>query len=412
MKEVGENEVASVDLGSVHADFLHKRIAELETQVRRSQKMEAIGTLTGGIAHDFNNLLFMMLGYTEMTLDRFKGQEPVSRNLNKVLEAGNRAKDLIAQLLMFSRQTEGKLQPLKIQFVVKECMKLLRSTLPSSILIHEDIQTDFPEVCADPIQVHQMLINVCINASDAMENSRGTINITLKPVETRQLPEDFKDRPKARKWLLLSIQDDGNGMSAEICGRIFEPGFTTRGIEKRAGMGLFVVQDIVRKHQGYICVDSEEGRGSTVKIYLPFQQMDASPKRKIRVPMVGGSERILVVDDEMPIVSLLRDLLQGLGYGVEAFSSSIEALETFRRSPEEFDLVVTDKTMPYMGGEELAEEILGIRNDIPIILFTGFDKAESRETARKIGIRELLMKPVNIKELGACIRNVLDNPGG
>jgi PAS domain S-box-containing protein len=382
---------------------------KLEAQLRQTQKMEAIGTLAGGIAHDFNNILFAVIGFTELALSHAPKESSLQNDLQQVLKAGGRAKDLVKQILAFSRQAEQEIGPVQIKLIVKETLKLLRASLPTTIEILQDIQSD-SMVMADPTQIHQVLMNLCTNAGYAMQETGGTLEVSLTNVEldshfTERYP-DMAPGPHIR----LTVSDTGHGMTPDVLDRIFDPFFTTKGLGEGTGMGLSVVHGIVKSFGGTITVYSEPGKGSTFHVYLPIVE-DLKDEREIEATglLPTGNERILLIDDEKLLADIGKRILASLGYEVITRTSSIEALELFRAQPDRFDLVITDMTMPNMTGGELAREFMQIRPDIPIILCTGFSKLITEDKAKAMGIRELVMKPFAIRDMADTIRKVLDS---
>ncbi len=383
--------------------------AKLRTQLRQAQKMEAIGTLAGGIAHDFNNILFSIFGYTEMTIDMVTENSAARKNLMQVLKAADRAKNLVQQILAFSRESSQELRPLRIQPVIKESLKLLRASLPSTIEIRQDIDEKCGSVMGDSTQIHQIMMNLCTNAYHAMLESGGLLRVTLG--ETELGPDDTACYPnmKPGAYLKLSVSDTGHGMINETMERIFDPYFTTKDIDKGTGLGLSVVHGIIKSHKGHISVYSEPGLGTTFHICLPLIRKNTSDEQKpvSDTPLSGKGERILLVDDEEQIVKMEKLMLERLGYEVMTLTSSSEALNLFRMKPEDFDLVITDMTMPGMTGVELSKELMSIRQDIPIILCTGFSEIITEQKAKAIGIGEYVMKPVLKIEIARAIRRAL-----
>ncbi|MBU1706733.1 response regulator, partial [bacterium] len=367
-----------------------------------------IGTLAEGIAHDFNNILAAMLGYTDMARKEIPKGNIARDDLEAVLKAGNRAKDLVKQILAFSRQTEHESQPIQIHPVVKEALKLLRASLPSTIEIREDINENCGAVMGDPTQIHQVLMNLCSNAQYAMKKKGGVLDVCLEAVDVDV--EQARANPNLSEgpYVVLTVSDTGHGMDAGTLERIFEPFYTKKPVGEGTGMGLSTTHGIVRSCNGVIMVSSELGKGSTFRIYLPKLKGEASEKTSEEKIIPRGSETILFVDDEEMLVELGQKMLGNLGYNVTARTSSIEALEAFRAQPDRFDLVVTDQTMPNMTGAELATEVMHIRPDMPVILVTGFSEAVTPEKAKQLGIRDYIQKPVVMAELGTAIRQVLD----
>jgi PAS domain S-box-containing protein len=381
---------------------------KLEARLQQAQKMEAIGTLAGGIAHDFNNILTAVLGYTEMALDDAEDGGLLHNNLQEVIVAGNRAKDLVKQILAFSRQAEQELRPVQVELIVKEAIKLLRASIPSTVEIEQDIQSH-SAILADSTQIHQVLMNLCTNADNAMRDTGGILKVSLSNVA---IDSEFEARRlgiNTGEYLCLRVGDTGHGIPAEVMGRIFDPFFTTKERDKGTGMGLSVVHGIIKSHRGAITVQSEVNIGTTFKVLLPIIQSQVHPSADSGDGLPTGNERILFVDDEKILADLGRQMLGRLGYSAECRTSSIEALELFKTRPDQFDLVITDMTMPNLTGEKLAQQLMSIRPDIPVILCTGFSEQITEEKAKKMGIRKYIFKPMVMNKLAQTVREVLDN---
>ena len=381
---------------------------ELEMQLHQAQKMEAIGTLAGGIAHDFNNILSAIIGYTELSLIDVDKESALHDYLQEVFRASERARDLVKQILTFSRQGEHELKPIQVKLIAKETIKFLRASLPTTIEIRQNIQSD-SLVMADPTQIHQLLMNLCTNAGHAMREKGGVLEVQLMDVDLEKGITAEHPELNPGPHLELSISDTGHGIPAHILGRIFDPFFTTKQKSEGTGMGLSVVHGIVGSYGGKIIVSSDPGQGSTFKVYVPTVERDHAP-----LPIAGGSiatgtERILYVDDEMALVNIGKQMLESLGYSVTGRTSSIEAMELFKAKPDQFDLVITDMTMPNMTGDELAKELIRIKREIPIILCTGYSNRINQQQAAAMGIRAFVSKPVLKKDIAKTIRNVLDN---
>ena len=383
---------------------------ELQTQLQQAQKMQAIGTMAGGIAHDFNNILFPIVGYTEMAMADLPEDSLTRSNLEEVLKAADRAKGLVRQILTFSRQSEQERKPLKIQPIVKEALTLLRASLPTTIEIRQKIDKACGAILADPIQIHQVMMNLCTNAYHAMREKGGVLGVTLTEVDIDSSDLGSNVDLKPGPYVRLTVSDTGRGMKRAEMERIFEPYFTTKGPGEGAGMGLAVVHGVARSHGGHITVYSEPGKGAAFHVYLP--RIDGSigiaPAAVPSEPAPSGTERVLLTDDEEQIVNMEQQMLERLGYHVTARTSSVEALKAFRAQPEKFDLVITDQTMPNMTGAELAQKLMGIRPDIPVILCTGFSEVIPEEKARAMGLRAYVMKPIVKSEIAKIIRRVLD----
>jgi PAS domain S-box-containing protein len=386
---------------------LEKESLRIQAQLQQAQKMEAIGTLAGGIAHDFNNILSAVLGYTEIALADAAKDSTLEKNLREVLKAGDRARDLVKQILTFSRQTEQELKPVQVKSIIKESLKLLRASLPTTIRIQSNIECD-SAVLADPTQIHQVLMNLCTNAAHAMRESGGLLQIDLSEVV---LDADFRNQYpdiSAGSYIKLAVSDTGHGMAGSIQKRIFDPFFTTKEPGEGTGMGLAVVLGIVKSHGGAVTMESHIAMGSTFNVFLPLIQAEVEVKHSLQASIPSGTERILFVDDELALVDLGKKILERLGYHVTTRTSSIEALELFIEQPEKFDLVITDMTMPNMTGDELAGRFMEVRPDIAVILCTGYSERISREKAQSMGIKEFILKPLVMSELGRTIRTVLD----
>ena len=380
---------------------------KLEEQLRQAQKMEAIGTLAGGIAHDFNNILTAILGYGELVLEQLPPDSQLHEEQGQVIRAGKRASELVKQILTFSRRSEQQLQPLQIQFVVKEALKLLRASIPSSIEIRQDVDVNCGPVLADPVQIHQVVMNLSTNAYQAMRETGGLLKVSLSTqvVEEASIMPDLHPGPH----VCLEVADTGCGMDSAVQARIFEPYYTTKGKGEGTGLGLALVHGIVTGLGGVVHVYSEPGQGTTFKVYLPLIAGGASEvvAGKGVIP-AGGDESILVVDDEEVLARWEQRVLTGLGYRVTIFTDSREALQAFRAKPEDFDLVLTDMTMPELNGAELAREMIGIRPGMPVILCSGFSTLIDAGEARALGIRAFLQKPVEKADLARAVRRVLD----
>ena len=382
-------------------------LKSLETQLQQAQKMEAIGTLAGGIAHDFNNILSSVLGYTELALDDAEEGTRLRRNLQSVISAGERARDLVQQILTFSRQSEKMFSPIQVKFIIKEALKLLRATLPTTIEIRQDIQSN-SLVFGDPTQIHQVLLNLCINADHAMREKGGILEVTLVDVDLDSLFIAKHPDMKPGTHLRLMVRDTGCGIPPHLLDRIFDPFFTTKDKGAGTGMGLSVVYGIVKTHGGAITVQSELGKDSVFNVFLPVIEKTIEREAPKEKPLSTGTERILFVDDEILLVSLGKEILESLGYDVTTRTSSIEALELFKARSERFDLVITDMTMPNLTGDELALKLAAIRPDIPIILCTGFSHKITEERAKEMGIKAFLLKPILKDVMAETVRSVLD----
>ncbi len=380
----------------------------LESKLQQSQKMESIGTLAGGIAHDFNNLLYPIIGFAEMLKEDLPQDSPEHGMAQEVFNAGKRGGELVKQILAFSRQSDHKLSPVRFQKILAEVLKLTRSTIPSDIQMHQDIQKDCGLIMAEETQLHQIAMNLITNAYHAVEKTSGEISIQLKEIMLDN--DDLKDSPlQPGQYVMLSVSDNGVGIPRGIMNNIFEPYFTTKEKGKGTGLGLAAVYGILTEHKGDIKVYSEEGKGTTFNVYLPLMKKSTEAVSiEKALNKLTGTERILLVDDEESVVRLEKQMLERLGYNVSARSDSLEALETFNSNPDGYDLVISDMTMPNMTGDQLAQELMSIRADIPIIICTGFSERINKEQAEANKVKGFLMKPVVKSEMAQMVRKVLD----
>ncbi len=387
-------------------DITHMK--QLENRLVQAQKMEAIGTLAGGIAHDFNNILGAIIGYSELVQDKVPEKGLERTNLGQVLKAAGRAKDLVQQILAFSRQSEQEEKPIQIGPLVKEALKMLRASIPTTIEIRQNIQKETGTILADPTQIHQVLMNLCANASHAMQDKGGVLEVNVEEVDADPaLVARYPDLETGR-YVKLTVQDTGHGMDPETVDRIFDPYFTTKEKGVGTGLGLSVVHGIVKGCEGTIGVKSEKGKGTTFDILLPSTETGADEEPGPLDVLPKGKEHILFVDDEDALVDIGRQMLETLGYRVEVRTSPMDALEAFQAKPDKFDLIITDMTMPQMTGDALAERLMAIRNDIPVILCTGFSHQMDEAKAMALGIKGFVMKPIVMRELAETVRNVLD----
>lgn len=385
----------------------------LEEQLIQAQKMEAIGTLAGGIAHDFNNILGAIIGYAGMAQEELQEGNPTRECVDEIYKAGERAKFLVQQILAFSRHVEAEKKPLMIGPILKEVLKLLRHALPATIRINKNIHVKDGLILADATQIHQLLMNLCMNAGQAMRENGGTLTVDLDQIEIAQDHMPGYESMAAGSYLELKVSDTGHGIDPAILSRIFDPFFTTKKKGEGTGMGLAVVYGIVKSYGGRVSVASTLGKGTTFTVYFPVihQQMILS-QNDIREDISTGNERILLVDDQDYLLQTMKIMLTRLGYTVTAKQSSPDALALFMANPDAFDMMITDQTMPDLTGANLARKVLSIRPNLPIILCTGFSDLVSREEAKLIGVREYLMKPIAIRDLANIIRNVLEGKEG
>jgi len=397
---------ASAEIERLRVEEEKKKI---EAQLYQAQKMEAIGTLAGGIAHDFNNILQSIMLNSELALLEQKPDGMAYHRMENVLRSAKRATDLVRQILLFSRQSEIELKPLQINLIIKEAVKMLRSSIPTTIDIRQDISQGWELVMADPTRLHQIIMNLATNAAHAMREKGGTLSFVSKPVDISDGKPENCPELKPGPYVLIQVIDTGHGIDPSIITRIFDPFFTTKERGEGTGLGLAVALGVVKELGGAIAVESELGKGSTFSVYLPRIEQSVPSREEEVKPLLEGREVILLVDDEKSLVDAHAEAFKKLGYQVVSRYSSMDALEAFRAQPGKFDLVITDQTMPRMTGLQLARELIGIRPDIPIILCTGFSDLAAEEEARMIGIKKFIMKPVILRELSEVVRDVLDN---
>ncbi|PIE22017.1 MAG: hypothetical protein CSA62_14420 [Planctomycetota bacterium] len=414
---------APVRVIGVHTDIsplkeMEQEKIQLQDRLNQAQKMEALGTLAGGIAHDFNNILSAIVGYADLAAAELPADEEGQIYIQQVVDASYRAAQLVQQILMFSRKSSLEKKPVHLHYIVKEAVQMMRSSLPSTIEIHEDYKKDRRVVFADPTAIHQVVVNLCTNALHAMKDQKGLLRIALDDVhvDVEQMVGEWSvDRGN---YSVLTIEDNGSGMSKETMNQIFEPYFTTKAKGEGTGLGLATVHGIVKNCDGFITVESSPGNGTTFNIHFPTQHQGSGEIGKSQVSPPGwehiqrtasGHERILLVDDESNLCNVGKELLEKLGYQVIAISSSREAMDAFARDPEQFDLVVSDQTMPDFTGVDLFAAMSRVRPGLPFILYTGFTSTITKEEALSMGIKAFLEKPLTATELAKQVRAVLDS---
>ena len=380
---------------------------KLEQKLQQAHKMEAIGTLAGGIAHDFNNILTSIIGFTELALDRVEQDATLENHLQEVYTAGTRAKELVRQILAFARRSGEEIRPIQVGAITREVIRFIRSSIPTTIELKHHIDRD-TMIMGNATQVHQVLMNLCTNAAQAMEDAGGVLEVTLKKVTIDAETASSRLSIKPGSYVCLQVADTGSGIAPENLGSIFEPYFTTKVPGEGTGMGLAMVYGITESYGGKITVESEVGVGTHFTLYLPIagRRVAEPPFQPQELPR--GNERILFVDDEATIANLGQQALQRLGYHVTAHTDSTAALETFRQKPDQFDLVVTDMTMPELTGDKLAQAVMKIRPDIPVMLCTGYSKKITPDAAKRMGIRAFALKPMVKADLANTVREVLD----
>ncbi|WP_300669643.1 ATP-binding protein [Desulfoluna sp.] len=393
---------------SIGTDITQRR--QLETSLYQAQKMEAIGTLAGGIAHDFNNILSVIFGYTELAQLYIGDPDKIRKALEQITQGSQRAKELVSQILTFSRKSQSEKQLLQPLLIAKETVKLLRPTLPSTIQIKSDLASK-STIKADPTQIHQVIMNLCTNAYHAMENTGGTLRVALTDCHIEKAESITPASPQTPgDYILLEVSDTGSGIEPKIMQKIFDPYFTTKEPGKGTGLGLSVVQGIVKENRGHIHIQSLPGKGTTFYVYLPIQKSEArrASEAPVQKQVTGGNEILFVVDDEKKITESLSEILSQHGYTVRTFANGLTALTAFKKAPDAVDLVLTDLTMPGMTGNELAQNLLALRPELPVILGSGYSELMTLENSQKIGIAECLQKPIIISDLLDKIRKHLD----
>jgi PAS domain S-box-containing protein len=395
-----------VGLRGIALDITRQK--ELERQVAQSSKLEAIGTLAGGIAHDFNNILSAIIGYVELTLENRALKDEDQQNIEAVHTAGLRAKDLVRQILMFGRKDEDQKDSVQIHLVVEEALSLVGKTMPASIRIVRDIDRQTGHVTANATRIHQIVMNLCTNAYHALPQEGGTLEVGLRAVQVDSETTLRQGRLEKGGYALLTVRDTGSGMEPDLLDKIFDPFFTTKNPGKGTGMGLSVVHGIVMSHGGALDVATEVGKGTTFSIYLPLISIKAPGENGAEEKVTpGGDERILYVDDDSQLAVLGRRLLTAIGYQVTEVTSSVRALAMFKAAPGAYDMIITDQTMPDLSGSQLAAEALQTRPDIPIIICTGYSEVLDRQEVLDLGVKAVLNKPLNMKQLSRVIRDSL-----
>ncbi len=382
--------------------------SELEKQLRHIQKLETIGALTGGIAHDFNNILTPIMGYTEMALRKIEETDPLYKYLQYVLEGAHRAKGVIKQILLFSKQSERERQPLSLQELLKEALKLLRPSIPSTVEINQRIDANCGSVWGDATQLHQVVVNLCTNAWQAMEENGGTLSIELNQKKLDGATVKLHPNLNEKEYACLSIIDTGHGMDEKTIERIFEPFFTTKEIDKGTGLGLSVVHGIVRSHRGDILVYSEQGKGTAFHVYLPTTKAEKVASEATSKAISRGTESVMIVDDDSEIAEMVKMMLENFGYKADVYKTGLDATKAFKQQPDKYDLLISDLTMPKMTGLDLADQLHKERPELPVVIMTGFGDSLTVSTQEQYGIKQVIGKPIALRELTAVVRKLLD----
>ncbi len=385
-----------------------KEKIKLEKQLRRTQKLDTIGTLAGGIAHDFNNILSPIAGHTELAMLKLDKTDPLYKNMQHILKGVDRAKDLVKQILLFTKQSEKEQQPLFLQPLVKEALKLLRPSIPATVEIRTLIDASCPEVRADATQIHQVIVNLCTNAWQAMDEKGGSLSIelNLKMVDAAfaKMHPDLNEA----EYACLSVSDTGAGMDELTLERLFEPFFTTKEIDQGTGLGLSVVHGIVNSHKGAILVYSEPGKGTAFHVYLPAIKSEEQIVETKSQKIIGGTEYVMIVDDDPDIAEMVQMLMEHFGYKADVYKTGWAVLKAFEQQPDKYDLLISDLTMPKMTGLDLAERLHQERPEFPVVIMTGFGNSLGEAEMEHYGIKAVVGKPIMVKELTAAVRKVFD----
>ncbi|HMR63489.1 MAG TPA: PAS domain S-box protein [Anaerolineae bacterium] len=409
----GEGEVThllTIKQDNTQLKRLEQEKQQLEEIVHRAQRLETIGTLAGGIAHEFNNLLTPIVGHAELAMQEVPPESQTGDSMASILKAANRAKDLVLQMLAFSRKMDQQKEPIEIALLVTEALQLLRPSLPNIIDFKVQIDQNCAPVMADPTQIHQVLMNLCTNAFHAMEQQGGTLTIKLEKVRPDEVLLKELKPGLSGQYVKLTVADTGQGMDADTRARIFEPFFTTKEVGKGTGLGLAVVHGIVESHGGIVTVESIPNQGTTFEIFLPTIEQEARPVEQFTEPAKPGRERVLLVDDEEIVLDFLTTAITKLGYQVSPFASGQAALEAVQQNPERFDLVISDSTMPMVPGQQFSRKLHSLRQNLPLMLLSG-DSFRLEEAGTDLpNVRAVLQKPISIRQLGQSIRSILDLP--
>lgn len=401
---------ASTQSAVIRIDDITDRVM-MEESLMQSRKMESLGTLAGGIAHDFNNILSAIYGYSELIRNKLEPGDSSLEMHTQLIMAADRAKDLVQQILLFSRQAEHKKRPIEPHLIIKETIKLLRSSIPTTIEIKQKIPRDCGSILASPTQLHQIIMNLCTNGYHAMREQGGVLSVTLSTItlSTNDI-STMKTDVSPGNYVQLEVSDTGHGMDQKTLAKVFDPFFTTKNVGEGTGLGLSVVHGIVKSCEGFIDIQSEPGKGTTITLVFPRLEVESyTPEILEESSLPTGNEHILLVDDEEPLLDTTSRLLEDLGYTITKFSSSVDALDAFSANPERFDLVITDMTMPQMTGLDLTKKLFGIKSGFPVIMCTGFSELINKEQAFDAGIKGFLAKPVLNVELAKTIRDVMDS---
>lgn len=387
-----------------------KETAKFKNKLQQARKMQAMGTLAGGIAHEFNNMLFPIIGYAEMSMYDLPEHNRVKNNLKKILKAANRAKDLVQQILEYSRQDDQERKPLKVQYIIKETLKLARTWFPATIEIRQNIDNTCGPVMASPSEIQQLIMDLCTHAHHALKSKGGVLEVSLSEVDIDCHEPSSKMDLKQGAYLQLTVSHTNHGTKRNDRRQILDSHVSHHAQGKETETGLYEADEIFQIHQGTIRIDSDPHKGTTVRVYLPLTDTgpDELPAISAEQPFPMGDESVLLIDDEEDVLEMMHSMIEKLGYQVISRNNSIEALDTFRNHPRQFDLIITDQTMPEMTGLELVEQLIQIRPDIPVILCTGYTEMIAEDSAASLGIGAYVMKPVRISDISVKIRKLLE----
>ncbi len=387
---------------------LNRKLVESEKKLASAKKMEALGLLAGGVAHEFNNVLAIIMGNAELALDDVPDWNPAKESLKEIRTASFRAKDVVGQILSFARKTMTAMKPMEINTTVRESLKLMRASIPTMIDIQQNISSEPHIILGDPTEIHQIVINLCTNAAHAMKETGGVLEVGISKVPLDEKTASRYEGFSTGDFVKLTVRDTGQGIPPDVLEKVFEPYFTTKEFGAGSGMGLAVVHGLVKKCKGDINIESAVGEGTTVEVLFPkTEEAPTLTKKEDQLPT--GNERILLVDDDPSIVTMIRQMLERLGYNVKGMTDSPATFEQFKSAPNDFDLVITDMAMPNMSGDNLAAELIKVRSDIPILLCTGHSDTVDEKKAKQIGIKGFAMKPLDMGKLAKAVRAALDD---
>ncbi|GAX59508.1 PAS/PAC sensor hybrid histidine kinase [Candidatus Scalindua japonica] len=381
---------------------------KIQETLLQSEKLRSLGTITAGIAHDFNNILTPIKGYADIMLKKLPSSDPLYENLEHILKSVYRAEEMVKQILLFSKKAKIEQKPVALGLIVEEVVNLLQPIIPTTIEIRQRLDDSCEKIQADPSQMHQLIMNLCTNALQAMEEKGGVLTIDMKQVKIDGLTAKYHLNLNEAEYIRLTVTDTGIGMDKATKNRIFEPFFTTKAVDKGTGLGMSMVHGIVNSHHGDIHVYSSPGKGTSFHIFLPVIKYELEPEKRETAEIVCGQESILVVDDNEDVTKIMKQMLESLGYKVDIYKISIEALKAFHKQPDKYDLLISDLTMPKMTGLDLSEKIQKLHPGFPIIIITGYCDTLTKDTQREYGIKKIIKKPIMMEELAKTVREILD----